>query len=216
MLIVIFFSGMKCLHLWRERVNTKKHFPKDRGNFIPGRVSSRDVISCVNNLLESSTYWKMRKPDFSFHKGVFQKQPPRGVPEKRCIFSEHFFLRTSLCGCFWVFLNLSMELFSETVHGRHSAKYHYKQENFLELFSQYNTNWKFNIQRSKLAKLTFLKKSSKTYGSLCTGWPTKMFLFLFGNNFYKNKKTFKIFSPQILEVYRILLVETTLESIMFY
>ena len=106
-----FFSGMKCLHLWRKRVNTKKHFPKDRGNFILGRVSSRDVISCVNNLLESSTYWKIRKPDFSFHKGVFQKQPPRGVPEKRCIFSEHFFLRTSLCGCFWVFLNLSMELF---------------------------------------------------------------------------------------------------------
>ena len=49
-----------------------------------------------------------------------------------------------------------------------------------------------------------------------TGWPTKMSLFFFGNNFYKNKETFKIFSPQILEVYRILLVETTLESIMFY
>ena len=48
------------------------------------------------------------------------------------------------------------------------------------------------------------------------GWPTKMFLFFFGNNFYKNKEIFKIFSPQILEVYRILLVETTLESIMFY
>ena len=45
---------------------------------------------------------------------------------------------------------------------------------------------------------------------------TKMSLFLFGNNFYKNKQTFKIFSPQILEVYRILLVKTTLESIMFY
>ena len=43
-----------------------------------------------------------------------------------------------------------------------------------------------------------------------------MSLFLFGKNFYKNKQTFKIFSPQILEVYRILLVETTLESIMFY
>ena len=51
---------------------------------------------------------------------------------------------------------------------------------------------------------------------LYTGWPTKMSLFFFGNNFYKNKKTFKIFSPQLLEVYRILLVETTLESIMFY
>ena len=48
------------------------------------------------------------------------------------------------------------------------------------------------------------------------GWPTKMSLFFFGNNFYKNKKTFKIFSPQLLEVYRILLVETALESIMFY
>ena len=43
-----------------------------------------------------------------------------------------------------------------------------------------------------------------------------MSLFFFINNFYKNKETFKIFSSQILEVYRILLVETTLESIMFY
>ena len=43
-----------------------------------------------------------------------------------------------------------------------------------------------------------------------------MSLFFFGNNFYKNKETFKIFSPQILEVYRILLVETTLKSIVFY
>ena len=43
-----------------------------------------------------------------------------------------------------------------------------------------------------------------------------MSLFFFGNNFYKNKETWKIFSPQILEVYRILLVESTLESIMFH
>ena len=43
-----------------------------------------------------------------------------------------------------------------------------------------------------------------------------MSLFFFGNNFYKNKETFNNFSPQILEVYKILLVETTLELIMFY
>ena len=43
-----------------------------------------------------------------------------------------------------------------------------------------------------------------------------MSLFFFGNNFYKNKETFKVFSPHIVEVYRILLVEPTLESIMFY
>ena len=43
-----------------------------------------------------------------------------------------------------------------------------------------------------------------------------MSLYFFGNTFYKNKETFKVFSPQILQVYRILLVETTLESIMFY
>ena len=49
-----------------------------------------------------------------------------------------------------------------------------------------------------------------------TGWPTKMFLFFFGDNFYKNKATFKIFSPQKLEVYRIVLMETPLESVMFY
>ena len=46
--------------------------------------------------------------------------------------------------------------------------------------------------------------------------PTIMSLFFFGNNFYKNKEIFKIFSPQLLEVYRILLVKTTLESIIFY
>ena len=49
-----------------------------------------------------------------------------------------------------------------------------------------------------------------------TGWPTKMSLYFFGDNFYKNKETLKIFSQQILEVYRILSVETTLKSIMFY
>ena len=49
-----------------------------------------------------------------------------------------------------------------------------------------------------------------------TGWPTKMSPFFSGNNFYKNKETFKNFSPQLLDVYRIPLVETTLESIMFY
>ena len=61
---------------------------------------------------------------------------------------------------------------------------------------------------------------SKTYGiywfDSYIGWPTKMSLFFFGVNFYKNKENFNIFSSQILEVYRILLVETTLESIMFY
>ena len=41
-------------------------------------------------------------------------------------------------------------------------------------------------------------------------------LFFFGNNFYKNKEIFKIISSQILKVYIILLVETTLELIMFY
>ena len=43
-----------------------------------------------------------------------------------------------------------------------------------------------------------------------------MSLFFFGNNFYKNNERFKIFSPETLEVYRILLVETTLEAIIFY
>ena len=49
-----------------------------------------------------------------------------------------------------------------------------------------------------------------------TGWSTKMSPFFSGNNLYKNKETFKDFSPQILEVYRILLVETTLESMFYY
>ena len=43
-----------------------------------------------------------------------------------------------------------------------------------------------------------------------------MSLFFFSNNFYKNKETFKIFSPLIMEVYRILLMETIIESIIFY
>ena len=43
-----------------------------------------------------------------------------------------------------------------------------------------------------------------------------MSLFLFGNSCYKRKESFKMFFPQILEVYRILLVKTTLESIIFY
>ena len=43
-----------------------------------------------------------------------------------------------------------------------------------------------------------------------------MSLFFFGNNFYQNKEAFKIFSPQLLVVHRILLLETTLESVMFY
>ena len=51
---------------------------------------------------------------------------------------------------------------------------------------------------------------------LPTEWSTKISLFFFGDNFYKNKETFKIFSLQILEVCRILLVETTLESMFYY
>ena len=43
-----------------------------------------------------------------------------------------------------------------------------------------------------------------------------MFLFFSGKNFFKNEETFKILSPQLLEVYRILLVETTLESMFYY
>ena len=65
----------------------------------------------------------------------------------------------------------------------------------------------------KESYIVIITASKKIY--IYTGWPTKMSLFFFGNNFYKNKETFKIFSPQILEVYRILLVETTLKSIMF-
>ena len=46
--------------------------------------------------------------------------------------------------------------------------------------------------------------------------PQKCPYFFFDNNFYKNKKTFKAFSPQLLEVYGNIMVETTLESIMSY
>ena len=59
-------------------------------------------------------------------------------------------------------------------------------------------------------------KPHYAYLSLTLSWPAKMSLFSFGKNFYKTKGTFKIFSPQILEVYRILLAQTNLKSIMFY
>ena len=39
-----------------------------------------------------------------------------------------------------------------------------------------------------------------------TGQSTKVSLFFFGYNFLKNKETFNIFSPEILEVYRIFFV----------
>ena len=56
-----------------------------------------------------------------------------------------------------------------------------------------------------------------SYVKKTTGWRIKMSLFFFGDNFYKDKETFnKIFSQQILEIYRILFVETTLEAIMIY
>ena len=69
----------------------------------------------------------------------------------------------------------------------------------------------------KIVSALFLcfKKTSYIYIYIYAGWPTKMCLFFFRNNFYKNKETFKIFSLQLLEVHRILLVETNLESIMF-
>ena len=44
--------------------------------------------------------------------------------------------------------------------------------------------WKQYVQIS-ISK--FIKKCS-----LYTGWSTKMSLFFFGNNFYKNKETFKM------------------------
>ena len=77
---------------------------------------------------------------------------------------------------------------------------------------------------SIVVKREFGKTSKSHYENDClqnflshyTEWPTKMSLFFFGNTFSKNNESFKIFSPQLLEVYRIILVETTLESTMFY
>ena len=34
----------------RKRVNSKRHFTIDRDDFIPGRVSSQDELSCINTL----------------------------------------------------------------------------------------------------------------------------------------------------------------------
>ena len=76
--------------------------------------------------------------------------------------------------------------------------------------------WKENLVKHQ--------RVSKHYGNDClqnfllhyTGWPTKMSLFFFGNTFSKNNESFQIFSPQLLEVCRIILVEATLESTMFY
>ena len=54
------------------------------------------------------------------------------------------------------------------------------------------------------------------HGLAFTGWPTRMSLFFFANNFYKNKENFKVFYPQLLGIYRILLVETNLELMFYY
>ena len=66
-----------------------------------------------------------------------------------------------------------------------------------------------------LTMFFFFKLSVLLNGAI-QGGPQKCLYFFFGNNFYKNKETFKAFSLQLLEVYRILLLETALESIMFY
>ena len=62
--------------------------------------------------------------------------------------------------------------------------------------------FKDNISAADLAEMRSLSSMNKNV----TGYPTKMSLFFFGNNFYKNKETFKIFSPQTMEVYGILLL----------
>ena len=78
----------------------------------------------------------------------------------------------------------------------------------------------FEMTKKVFKPLTLIRiktfQSEDVAHNRSTGWSTKMSLFFFGNDFYKNRETFKIFSPQIQEVYRILLVGTTLESIMFY
>ena len=70
----------------------------------------------------------------------------------------------------------------------------------------------FSIQQVILAKKKFaLYESTMTIVRVAP----KISLLFFGNNFYKNRVIFKIFSPPLLEVYRILLVEPTLELKMF-
>ena len=54
------------------------------------------------------------------------------------------------------------------------------------------------------------------HGLAFTGWPTRMSLFFFANNFYKNKENFKVFYSQLLGIYRILLLETNLELMFYY
>ena len=63
-------------------------------------------------------------------------------------------------------------------------------------------------------QLSEMDKGNK--GKQIQGSPQKCPFFFFGNNFYKNRQTFKIFSLQLQEFYRILFAENTLQSIMFY
>ena len=65
-------------------------------------------------------------------------------------------------------------------------------------------------------KIMIMKIKPNGLYIIIQGGSQKMSLFFFSNNFYKNKETFKIFSPLIMEVYRILLMETIIESIIFY
>ena len=92
-----------------------------------------------------------------------------------------------------------LEIFKNTECLQYYLKYHGSQANKQNM-----------IMTTYEGVLRFRIKSKK---AVYTGWPTKMSLFFFAN---KNKENFKIFFPRLLEIYRILLVETNLELIMFY
>ena len=75
---------------------------------------------------------------------------------------------------------------------KYYLKYHESQANKQNMImTTYKRVLRFRIKSKKAAY---------------TGWPTKISLFFFANNFYKNKENFEMFFPQLLEIYRILLV----------
>ena len=84
----------------------------------------------------------------------------------------------------------------------------------MEISKSFSNGCHFTVKRYQINSICDVAENILV--KRITGWPTKMSLIFFGNNFYRNKETFKVFSPQILEVYRILLVETTLESMFYY
>ena len=87
--------------------------------------------------------------------------------------------------------NLIISYFYSYTYEKTSLAVHFTKECFFcQFVGMKVTLW---VQCQSIYYLLTVDTSDVSIFSL-TGWPTKMSLFFFGNNFYKNKETFKTFS----------------------